>query len=139
MSAPTPCCEFLCALRGAAMLDLERACLLTTLVTALCATVVCLFGFLAFIVAALMAIVPTLLAVPLRPEAVAAALAPSGFANGSSRAVDFDGFRRRRGAKSAEPASLLYRDVESERGLFERLAAARASSSRELILLTSDR
>ena len=112
------------------MLDLERACLLTTLVTALCATVVCLFGFLAFIVAALMAIVPTLLAVPLRLEAVTAALTPSGFANASSRAVDFEGFRRRRGVKSAEPASLLYRDVESERGLFERLAAARASSSR---------
>ena len=80
-------------------LDLEQACLLTTLVTALCATVVCLFGFLAFIVAALMAIVPTLLAVPLRPEAVAAALAPSNFANGTSKAADFEGFRRRRGAK----------------------------------------
>ena len=120
-------------------LDLELACLTTSLVTALCATVVCLCGFLAFIVAALIAIVPTLLAVPLRLEAVTAALAPSGFANASSRAVDFEGFRRRRGAKSAEPASLLYRDVESERGLFERLAAARASSSRELILLTSDR
>ena len=83
-----------------------------------------------------------------RPNVAGGAAAPGGghrrahavrFRQRQFEAVDFEGFRRRRGAKSAEPASLLYRDVEGERGLFERLAAARASSSRELILLTSDR
>ena len=37
----------------------------------------------------------------------------------------------------AEPVALLYRDLEEEKELFERLAAARAAA-RELVLLTSD-
>ena len=39
----------------------------------------------------------------------------------------------------AEPAALLYRDLEERKGRFERVARRRASRSREFILLTSDR